>query len=179
MIPKANGRLLLLDDDAATRRALRRGLAEHGWQIECADNLDTALALTEAKRPARAIVSIELRRESGLAAIPALCKRHPRMPIVALTRCPSIAAGVEAIRRGARHYLVKPAGANDVLAAFRQSGGNIAVPIPDQPMSLAQVEWEHLQRILLQHRGNISAAARHLGMHRRTLQRKLQRLAPG
>jgi two-component system, response regulator RegA len=179
MTQEANGRLLLIDDETATRRALRRSLAGCGWETECAGNMRTALAVAARWRPARAVLSLELRSEPGLPVISTLMDSYPDIRIVALTRRPSIAAAVDTIRRGAVHYLAKPVNADDILAAFRQAAGNSAVPIPDRPMSLLQLEWEHLQHILLRHDGNISAAARSLSMHRRTLQRKLLRLAPG
>jgi two-component system response regulator RegA len=95
------------------------------------------------------------------------------MCIVVLTGYASVATAVEAIKLGATHYLAKPVDAEELLAAFQRTSGDASVPVAERPLSVNRLEWEHIQRILHDHGGNVSATARSLGMHRRTLQRKL------
>ena len=113
--------------------------------------------------------------DSGLVLLPKLLELDPEMRVVILTGYSSIATAVEAIKRGACNYLCKPADADDVLAALSAEHADLDSLVPENPMSVDRLQWEHIQRVLTEHAGNISATARALGMHRRTLQRKLQK----
>lgn len=123
--------------------------------------------------PEYAVVDLNLAGDSGLGLIPDLLALDPGVRIVVLTGYASLATAVEAIKLGAVNYLAKPADADQVLAAFAATGGDPAVPVNARPLSVSRLEWEHIQRVLRDNDGNISATARQLGMHRRTLQRKL------
>jgi two-component system, response regulator RegA len=169
--------LLLVDDNDLFRQTLARSLARRGWKVDVAANGQEALASARRRPPARAVVDLGLDGSSGLELIPQLLDIEGSMRIIVLTGYASIATAVEAIRRGATHYLAKPADVDQILSAFDRTTGSVDTPIPTQPMSLNQLEWEHLQRTLLDHAGNISSAARALGLHRRSLQRKLRKHA--
>lgn len=124
-------------------------------------------------RPVRIVLDLNLEGESGLRLLPALRARFPDAAIVVLTGYASIATAVEAVKLGAVQYLAKPATVDELMVAFGQVSANPALPVRPQPMSLRRITWEHLQRVLAEHGGNISATARALNMHRRTLQRML------
>jgi two-component system, response regulator RegA len=175
--PPEKARLLLVDDNDTFRRTLGNLFARRGYCVD--DAPDAAGALTMARRhpPRYAIVDLNLDGDVGLGLIPSLRAMGSDMRIVVLTGYASIATAVEAIQLGATHYLAKPAEVDEILAAFERTSGDSAIPLPPTPMSIAQLEWEHLQRVLLEHNGNISAAARALGLHRRSLQRKLKKHA--
>jgi two-component system response regulator RegA len=108
-----------------------------------------------------------------LSLIDTFLRLNPRARIVVLTGYASIATAVEAIKLGAVHYLTKPTDATEILEALHQDEGNAAVEVAEQPLSVGRLEWEHIQKVLADCGGNVSKAARQLGMHRRTLQRKL------
>jgi len=110
---------------------------------------------------------------SGLALVDQLRRLSPAMRIVVLTGFASVATAVEAIKLGAIHYLPKPADADDIMAAFDRDAGDTAVAVKNRPLSVERLEWEHIHKVLAENDGNVSATARALGMHRRTLQRKL------
>ena len=113
--------------------------------------------------------------DSGLELVENLHAQHPHTRMLMLTGYASIATAVEAVKLGAIHYLAKPVDADEVVAAFSRQDGDTSVSVTYQPLSVNRLEWEHIQKVLKEHEGNISATARALGMHRRTLQRKLQR----
>ncbi|QEL56706.1 response regulator transcription factor [Chromobacterium paludis] len=163
---------LLIDDDEAFAAVLMRSLARRGHAAVWARDAGEALARA-AERPARILLDLNLDGDSGLRLLPALRAASPDSAIVVLTGYASIATAVEATKLGAVQYLAKPAGVDEILAAFAQQAANPALPVAPQPMSLRRVTWEHLQRVLAEHDGNISATARALNMHRRTLQRML------
>jgi two-component system response regulator RegA len=169
--------LLLVDDNDNFRQALVTALARRGHRVAASGSLAEALVMAERHSPERVILDLNLGDGDGLALIPKLLQTRPDLAIVVLTGYASIATAVAAIRLGAVHYLAKPAGVDEILAAFERTTGDAATPLPDTPMSLNQLEWEHLQRTLHEQDGNISAAARALGMHRRSLQRKLRKHA--
>ncbi len=132
-------------------------------------------------RPQRAVIDLRLGEDSGLDLVRELLREHPDLISVVLTGYGSISTALEAVRRGARHYLTKPVDADDVLRAFTQGVGDsssVATTDPAKAPSLHRVEWEHIQRVLGDCGGNISKAARALGLHRRTLQRKLATRPP-
>lgn len=163
---------LIVDDDAAFCAVLARALGRRGHTVTVAH--DAAQALAEAPmRPVRIVLDLNLEGESGLRLLPALRARFPDAAIVVLTGYASIATAVEAVKLGAVQYLAKPATVDELMAAFGQVSANPALPVSPQPMSLRRITWEHLQRVLAEHGGNISATARALNMHRRTLQRML------
>lgn len=166
-------RFLLVDDDATFSRILARGLGRQGFECRCCSSAEEALACCEDFAPSRILLDLNMPGQSGLAALPALRSLAPDAALVVLTGYSSIATAVEAIKLGATQYLCKPATIEEILLAF--SGQRPAVEHASQPPSLERLEWEHLQRVLNENQGNISATARALGMHRRTLQRKLQK----
>ena len=166
---------LIVDDDASFRDVLARALRRRGFTILSASDGAGALALAQQHHPMRAVIDLKLVNESGLDIISALKQAVPTIEIVMLTGYSSIATAVEAVKRGASNYLCKPAGADEILAAFKSTVGASVLTAPAQPLSINRLEWEHIQKVLLEHNGNISATARALNMHRRTLQRKLQK----
>lgn len=166
-------RILLVDDDATFSRILARGLGREGFICHSCASAEEALACCEAFAPSHILLDLNMPGQSGLAALPALRALAPEAALVVLTGYSSIATAVEAIKLGATQYLCKPATIEEILLAF--SGQKPTLEQPLQPPSLDRMEWEHLQRVLNENQGNISATARALGMHRRTLQRKLQK----
>ncbi|HEY7758133.1 MAG TPA: response regulator transcription factor [Burkholderiales bacterium] len=166
-------RVLLVDDDSTFCTVLQRALARRGHQVRTAHNVETAMAQAATDPPEWAVVDLKMPGESGLALIAGLRSLAPGMCIVVLTGYASVATAVEAIKLGATHYLAKPVDAEELLAAFQRTSGDTGVPVAERPLSVNRLEWEHIQRILRDHDGNVSATARSLGMHRRTLQRKL------
>ena len=169
--------VLVVDDDERFAVTLAMALARRGYVTHVAHDAAAALATAQAKEPEAAVVDLKLGTDDGLALIEPLRRAHPRMRIVVLTGYASIATAVKAIKLGADDYLAKPVTAADV-AAVLERGAREALPDDDsaespEPMSTRRLEWEHIQRVLAEHDGNISATARILRMHRRTLQRKL------
>ena len=169
--------VLVVDDDERFAVTLAMALARRGYVTHVAHDAAAALATAQAKDPEAAVVDLKLGADDGLALIEPLRRAHPRMRIVVLTGYASIATAVKAIKLGADDYLAKPVTAADV-AAVLERGAREEPPDDDgaespEPMSTRRLEWEHIQRVLAEHDGNISATARILRMHRRTLQRKL------
>lgn len=165
--------LLLVDDDPAFRHVLARALTRRGFAVSAAADVDAALVLATAQPPEYAVVDLKMPGASGLKLIEALVALDPQTRIVMLTGYASIATAVEAIKLGATHYLAKPADADDVVAALNKRQGDADLPVSGTPLSVDRLEWEHIQKVLAEYEGNISATARALNMHRRTLQRKL------
>jgi two-component system response regulator RegA len=167
--------VLVVDDDQRFAITLATALARRGYVAHVAHDASAALATAEAQKPSAAIVDLKLGSDDGLALIEPLRRAHPHMRILVLTGYASIATAVKAIKRGADDYLAKPVTAGAVAAVLereaRPESGDPAAPL--EPMSPRRLEWEHIQRVLTEHDGNISATARTLRMHRRTLQRKL------
>ncbi len=168
-------RLLLVDDDEVFCQVLERALTKRGFEVSVALNLNEGLALAEQLTPEYAVIDLRIGHDSGLALVKALKELDANTRIVILTGYASIATAVEAIKLGATHYLTKPADADEVVAALHKEDGDPSVAIKERPLSVKRLEWEYLQKVLMEHGGNISAAARALGMHRRTLQRKLDK----
>lgn len=166
-------KLLLVDDDAVFREVLTRALQKRGFDVQCAENADLALQVAQQNIPDYAVVDLKMPGPSGLVLVSQLKQLNSDMRIVMLTGFASVATAVEAIKLGATHYLAKPADADEIVAAFDRDAGDAEAEPASAPMSVSRVEWEHIQRVLAEHDGNISAAARSLNMHRRTLQRKL------
>lgn len=165
--------LLLVDDDQTFRQVLARALQRRGFVVTSARDAASALQLAAENSPEYALVDLNMPGESGLALIAKLKALDEHTRIVVLTGYASIATAVEAIKLGATHYLAKPADADEIVAAFGLVAGDSAAPISGKPANLNRLEWEHIQKVLLENDGNISATARVLSMHRRTLQRKL------
>ncbi len=173
----ASPRLLLVDDEEIFCEVLAEALERHGYRIDVSHDTESALIRARANPPDYALIDLRMPGPSGLTLIRALTDLKPAIRIVILTGYASIATAVEAIKLGAVHYLTKPTGVEDILAALRENASetaaSIAAPLPAQRPSPDRLEWEYLQKVLQEHEGNISATARSLGMHRRTLQRKL------
>ncbi len=165
--------LLLVDDDESCRWAMGRALERRGFKVVTADSAVAALELLQSFSPEFAVVDLRMPGPSGLSLVARLKEVDPHTRIVILTGYASIATAVEAIKLGATDYLVKPVDADAVQVALGHVDGNAEVPLPEDLPSVDRLAWEHIQRTLAQHDGNISATARALGMHRRTLQRKL------
>jgi two-component system, response regulator RegA len=170
-----DGVLLVVDDDDVFRPRLARALRSRGWVVREAADVATAGGAVAEHAIGWAVVDLRLPDGSGLDVVCALREAHPDARIVVLTGYGSIATALEAVRLGATHYLTKPVTVDDVVAGF--AGGTPATepPADDEVPSLARVEWEHINRVLADSGGNVSEAARRLGMHRRSLQRKLQK----
>ena len=165
--------LLLIDDDPAFSLVLRRALSRRGYDVHTAATPEQALEAASAHDPDGIVLDLNLAGESGLRILPSLRQHCPDAAIVVLTGYASIATAVDAIKLGAAQYLAKPAGVDDILAAFEQREPNPAQHAPEHTMSVRRLTWEHIQRVLAEHDGNVSATARALDMHRRTLQRML------
>lgn len=167
--------LLIVDDDETFAQVLARALGKRGYRAIAAHAPAAAVALAIQHQPAYAIVDLKIAEHSGLALIEQLAAQVPGINIVMLTGYASIATAVEAVKLGATHYLCKPATLDEILEAFTLRSGKADVALPENPLSVDRLEWEHIQKVLRDNDGNISATARLLGMHRRTLQRKLQK----
>ncbi|WP_111494154.1 response regulator transcription factor [Marinobacter bohaiensis] len=164
---------LLVDDDDAFLQVLQRSLKRHGVNSAIAHTPDAAIVKTAEHAFTRCVLDLNLAGESGLRLLPELLSRNPRMKVLVLTGYGSIATAVEAIRRGAVNYLCKPVTATQLIAGFDEL--KAPRPLRDLPPSIQEMEWEHIQRVLNANQGNVSATARALNMHRRTLQRKLNK----
>lgn len=171
-------KLLIVEDDADFAAALARAMKKRGADVALAHDADEARSVAATFAPSHAVVDLKLPGESGLAVVAALAARTPIPAIVVLTGYASIATAVEAVRLGARHYLAKPADADEILAALLRDQPDAALEVSSEPLSVARMEWEHIQKVLNEYDGNISATARALKMHRRTLQRKLDKNPP-
>lgn len=173
MTEPVDKRMLLVDDDETFSGVLARALVRRGYQVFRAACFTDAEDLVARERPNEAVVDLNLGSHTGLQLIPVLRAACPDLRILILTGYSSIATAVEAIRLGAVDYLCKPASADEIIAALNSDGANPDIDIPFRPPSIDRLEWEHIQRVLQENENNISATARSLGMHRRTLQRKL------
>ena len=169
-------KFLVVDDDDAFRTRLVKALQSRDLDARGAASANQALDLSMSMRPHAAIIDLRMPGISGLDLVSELASRVPGIQMVVLTGYGSIATAVEAVRRGAVNYLTKPLDTDQILAAFEREAE--PQPVPASAPSLARVEWEHIQRILHDCNGNISLAARTLGLHRRSLQRKLGKLPP-
>lgn len=166
-------RLLLVDDDPTLLQVMSRSFRRRGFDVLACSGAEQALESCRDFQASHILLDLNMPGLSGLAALPRLLEEAPRARLVVLTGYSSIATAVEAIKLGAIQYLCKPVGVDDIVRAFIGESSSQTTPV--QPPSLERLEWEHLQRVLQENDGNISATARALGMHRRTLQRKLQK----
>jgi two-component system response regulator RegA len=165
--------LVIVEDDASFAGTLRRSFERRGYRVSAAASLDELKALLSVERPGYAVVDLKLNGASGLVCVQTLHAVDPEMIIVVLTGFASIATAVEAIKLGARHYLAKPSSTDDIEAAFDRHAGDADVALGVRPTSIKTLEWERIHETLAETGFNISEAARRLGMHRRTLARKL------
>ena len=167
-------RLLIVEDDEAFVRTLARSFERRGYEVKVAPSLEAMTPLLNDFSPSHAVVDLKLQGDaSGLACVQALHGHDPDMQIVVLTGFASIATAVEAIKLGACHYLAKPANTDDIESAFGRAEGSTDVALTARTSSIKTLEWEHIHQTLAETGFNISETARRLGMHRRTLARKL------
>jgi two-component system response regulator RegA len=167
--------LIIVEDDSGFARTLKRSFERRGYSVVVAASIEEVRKELEDKSFGRAVVDLKLGGASGLACVELLHSHDPDMLIVVLTGFASIATAVEAIKLGACHYLAKPSNTDDIEAAFQRAEGNADVALDARPTSIKTLEWERIHQTLIETDFNISEAARRLGMHRRTLARKLEK----
>ncbi|MFZ5550013.1 MAG: response regulator transcription factor [Pseudomonadota bacterium] len=168
--------LLIVEDDDAFARTLARSFERRGYEVLRAIDLESVEAVLQVRTPGYAVVDLKLAGgSSGLACVQHLRAHDDEMVIVVLTGYASIATAVEAIKLGARHYLAKPANTDDIEAAFGRAQGDAEVELTERTTSIKTLEWERIHETLAETGFNISETARRLGMHRRTLARKLEK----
>lgn len=170
-----NPTLLLVDDDEEFLSVLAPAMNKRGFLVSTANSAESAFALAEQDPPEYAVVDLKMAGNSGLVLVRQLASLQAGTRIVVLTGYASISTAIEAIKLGATHYLAKPVDADEIVAAFGKQNGDTDIELATSPLSVDRLEWEHIQRVLSEHDGNISATARSLNMHRRTLQRKLSK----
>lgn len=173
-VQKESRTLLLVEDDAAFAKTLGRSFERRGYIVLKASGLEGVEEILQSHSPGYAVVDLKLEGEaSGLVCVKTLHQHDPDMLIVVLTGYASIATAVESVKLGACHYLAKPSNTDDIEAAFNSAEGNAGVEIRGRSTSIKTLEWEHIHETLAETGFNISETARRLGMHRRTLARKL------
>lgn len=172
--------IILVDDEELFRGRLAKAFSQRGFTVFTAGNFDEALQVINEEKPALGLIDLKMPGRSGLELIVAAKEINPGMQLVVLTGYGSIATATEAVRLGALSYLPKPADVDDILSAFAKNPDLALEVIQDEfsAPSLARAEWEHINRVLTDCEGNISLAAKKLDLHRRTLQRKLQKYPP-
>jgi two-component system response regulator RegA len=168
--------LLIVEDDSSYRTTLGRVMQNHGFEVQLAASIGEALEMARHQPPEYAIVDLKMPGGSGLLLIPELLALDSFTRIVVLTGYAGIATAVEAIKLGAIHYLAKPVTSEEILEAFNRQEGDPHTPLETpETLSVNEVEWQHILTVLERNGGNISASARELKLHRRTLQRKLEK----
>ncbi|MXP65049.1 response regulator transcription factor [Roseomonas sp. M0104] len=167
--------LLIVEDDVSLSRTLRRSFERRGYEVMVAAGPEEMEALLRERTPQYAVVDLKLEGASGLTCVQALHAHDPAMLIVVLTGFASIATAVEAIKLGACHYLAKPSNTDDIEAAFGKAAGDAGTPLSQRPTSIKTLEWERIHQTLAETGFNVSESARRLGLHRRTLARKLEK----
>lgn len=168
-------RLLIIEDDAVFARTLARSFERRGYRVEVLNGPERLDEVADALLPDHAVVDLRLAGASGLVCVERLHRRDPTTRIVVLTGFASIATAVEAIKLGATNYLTKPANTDDIEAAFARTEGDAQADLSTRPTSIKTLEWEHIHQTLADTGFNVSEAARRLGLHRRTLARKLDK----
>jgi len=176
---QGRGKLLLIDKCAVLRAQLGPALEEHGFEVSTCQTAQRALHHVEVDPPDYVLTDLVLPDLSGLTLISRMKTMVPDARVVVLTAYGSIRTAVEAVKRGAIQYLTKPRKVTEIIAALDSADGEDGVPLNGKPRSIAQIEREYINWVVLEHNGNVSAAARALSMHRRTLQRKLLKRAAG
>jgi two-component system response regulator RegA len=174
-IVKPDRSLFIVEDDATFARTLKRSFEKRDYEVVVCHDREALLVALETAVPACAVVDLKLGAGSGLECVKLLSARNPSTRIVVLTGFASIATAVEAIKLGACHYLAKPANTDDIEAAFGRAEGDVSVPLTSRPTSIKNLEWERIHETLVETGFNISETARRLGLHRRTLARKLEK----
>lgn len=174
-IVKPDRSLFVVEDDATFARTLKRSFEKRDYDVVVCHDREALLVALDTAVPAYAVVDLKLGAGSGLECVKLLSARNPSMRIVVLTGFASIATAVEAIKLGACHYLAKPANTDDIEAAFGRAEGDVSVPLTSRPTSIKNLEWERIHETLVETGFNISETARRLGLHRRTLARKLEK----
>lgn len=175
-----NKTILLVDDEELFRERLAKAFSQRDFMVFTAGGFDEALGIIGKHKPNLAVIDLKMPGKSGLELIAAAKSINPEMQMVVLTGYGSIATATEAVRLGALYYLPKPADVDDILGAFARNP-ELALEVAQDEFaapSLARAEWEHINRVLTDCEGNISLAAKKLHLHRRTLQRKLQKYPP-
>ncbi len=167
--------LLIVEDDEAFAKTLRKSFERRGYEVVSARSHEQLVELLQVHHPRYAVVDLKLGAASGLTCVQTLHTFDPELDIVVLTGFASIATAVEAIKLGARHYLAKPAGTDEIEAAFARQDGDPDAALSARPTSIKTLEWERIHEVLAETNFNISETARRLGMHRRTLARKLEK----
>ena len=172
--------ILLVDDSPMFRERLARAFRQRGYTVLTAGNYDQAMNVARRDPPDLAVVDLRMPGKNGLELVRDLVQMDDSIRVLVLSGFGSIATAVDAVKLGAVNFLPKPADADDILAAFERAEEGVAESTLDTQMapSLARAEWEHIHRVLADCGGNISEAARRLGIHRRSLQRKLRKRAP-
>jgi len=171
-----SAKFLIVDDDPTFSRILARTMTRRGFDTRVCQSAEDVPDLLTQWVPDNATLDLKMGGASGLTVIEQLRALNPDIKIVILTGYASINTAVEAIKLGATQYLPKPANADEILTALgSQHSGDADAPVAPTPMSVNRLEWEHINKVLAENDGNISATARALGMHRRTLQRKLDK----
>jgi two-component system response regulator RegA len=172
--------ILIVDDDEPFRRRLARAFNDRGFDARQAADYDEAMTTAEAESPELAVIDLKMPGRSGLELARDLLAVDPTTKIVLLTGYASVATTAWAMRTGVAWVLPKPADADDILTALAHAGAPVGAQVPPEPEAptLERAKWEHIQRVLLDSDGNVSEAARRLGMHRRSLQRMLGKYPP-
>lgn len=173
--------ILLVDDSVVLRDRLAMAFRERGFRVAVASNFDEAIRIFSIEPTELAVVDLRMPGKPGLALLQELKRISPETKVLILSGFGSISTAIDAIRLGAANFLPKPADVDDILTAFARSDSEVELPDSDEQIpvpTLAQAEWEHIHRILADCGGNISETARRLGIHRRSLQRKLRKRAP-
>jgi two-component system response regulator RegA len=170
--------LLIVDDDMTFCRVLARAMQGRGFAVTVAHDVAQALWTADQNPPEFAVVDLRMPGPSGLTLVKKLKELNDEIRVVVLTGYASIATAIEAIKIGATHYLAKPVNAEEIIAAFRRTSPDADIDVASAPLPVSRVEWEYIQKTLIEHQGNITDTAKALGMHRRTLQRKLAKHPP-
>jgi two-component system, response regulator RegA len=165
--------LVIIEDDAPFARALRRSFERRGYDVTVCGQAAELARFLDTSAPGFAVVDLKLNGASGLECVKMISAKDPDTRIVVLTGFASISTAVEAIKLGASHYLAKPSNTDDIEAAFGRVEGDTTVALTERPTSIKNLEWERIHETLLEADFNVSETARRLGMHRRTLARKL------
>ncbi|HEX4996962.1 MAG TPA: response regulator [Terriglobia bacterium] len=178
--PKERLAALIVDDDPVFRTRLARALRERGWEATAAERPEDAVELAVKISPDLVLLDLRMPDIDGLSLIEGVKKADSTIAVIMLTGYGSIATAMQALKLGADHYLTKPVDADQIVSAYEDLQRDAPTPAaPATVPSLARVEWEHIQRVLADCSGNVSQAAKLLGIHRRSLQRKLAKYPPG
>ncbi len=170
-----NGSTLIVDDDIVFCEVLASALENRNYSSKQANDFIQAQEMVQSWQPDYAIVDLRIGNDSGLKVCEMLLEKYPNIRIVMLTGFASIATAVEAIKLGVTQYLTKPTDLDTIIKALKQDEADPEIEIASTPLSVKRLEWEHLQKVLHENDGNVTKAAKQLNMHRRTLQRKLQK----